>query len=281
MVLPKNSYERFTMNSLIEVFSHPFMQRALIAGIMLAISAALVGVPLVLKRNSMLSDGLSHVGFGAFAIAAVLGLVPLSVAIPLVIIVSFFILRLEQNSRIHGDALTAIISVSALALGTFIVSLSGSNVDINSYLFGSILSIGDSEIWASLALVLAVLIIFTLFHNQIFAITFDEKFARAIGINTGLFNTIFAILCSCVVVIGMRLMGALLISSLIVFPTLSAKSLFHSFKSVLISSACISCIAFVIGLLLSYTLATPTGATIVLVNLFVLLIAKIIGFINR
>ncbi len=269
------------MNSLVEMFSYSFMIRALIAGVLISLSAALVGTPLVLRKNSMLGDGLSHVAFGAFALASVLGLTPLPVAIPIVILVSFLILRLDENSRIHGDSAIALMSASALAIGTFIVSLAGTNVDINNYLFGSILSINDSEVWLAGIMTLLIIGIYAAFHNKIFAITFDEKFARAIGINVKLYNALFAILCSIVIVLGMRLMGALLISSVLVFPTLSAEILFKKFKSVVVASVVFAVIDFVIGLIISYLLSTPTGATIVIVNLFTLIVLKTLSRIIK
>lgn len=264
------------MNSLVEMFSYSFMVRAFIAGVMISLSAALVGTPLVLKKNSMLGDGLSHVAFGAFAFAVALGLAPLWVAIPIVILASFFILKLGNSSKIHGDSAIAVLSASALAIGTFIVSLAGTNVDINSYLFGSILSIGQGEILFSLGLLVAVVTIYIAFHNKIFALTFDENFARAIGVNTKLLNIVFAILCSILIVLGMRLVGALLISSLIIFPTLSAQTVFKSFKSVTVAGAILSVVAFVVGLVASYLLGTPTGATIVIVNLLTLIALKLL-----
>lgn len=265
------------MNSLFEMFSYSFMLRALIVGVLISLSAALIGVPLTLKRNSMLGDGLSHVAFGAFAAATVLGLAPIPVAIPIVIIVSFFVLRLNENSKIHGDSAIALMSASALAIGTFITSLAGTNVDINSYLFGSILAVSIDEVWLAVVLLSIILAFYIGFHNKIFALTFDEKFAKAIGINTKLYNAIFAILCSVVIVLGMRLMGALLISSLIIFPTLSAQTVFKNFKSVTISSAVFAVINFVAGLIISYLLSTPTGATVVIVNLCTLVILKVLN----
>ncbi len=265
------------MDSLVEMFSYAFMVRALVAGVMISLSAALIGTPLVLKKNSMLGDGLSHVAFGAFALATVLGLAPIWVAIPIVILASFFILKLGDNAKIHGDSAIAVLSAGALAIGTFIVSLAGTNVDINSYLFGSVLSVGESEVLLTFILLLAIVAIYAIFHNKIFALTFDEKFARAIGINTKVLNAIFAILCSVLIVLGMRLVGALLISSLIIFPTLSAQTIFKSFKRVTIAGAILSVVAFVIGLVASYLLGTPTGATIVIVNLVILIILKILN----
>ena len=255
------------MNNFLEMFSYAFMVRALIVGVLLSLSAALVGVPLVLRKNSMISDGLSHVGFGPFAIAALLGLTPLWFALPVVILTSFFILRLNENNHITGDSAIALISTSALAIGTFVVSLSGSNVDINNYLFGSILSLGTADIIAGIILSILVIGLYIICHHKIFAVTFDEPFAKSIGIKTGRFNMIFAILCSVVIVLGMRLMGALLISSLIVFPVLSAKQVAKSYKSVVLLSAIFAVLAFVSGLIISYLLNTPTGATVVLTSL--------------
>lgn len=269
------------MNSLLEMFSFGFMMRALIVGSLISLSAALVGTPLVLKKNSMLGDGLSHVAFGAFALASVLGFAPLWVAIPIVIIASFFVLRINENSKIHGDSAVALMSASALAIGTFIASLAGTNTDINSYLFGSILSVSETEVFLALGLFMTVIIIYVLFHNKIFALTFDEKFARAIGINTKLYNAIFAVLCSVLVVLGMRLMGALLISSLIIFPTLSAQTIFKNFKLVTIVGAILAVVNFVLGLIISYLCKTPTGATVVIVNLFTLVVLKILNRIIK
>ena len=263
------------MNNPLELFNYEFMVRALVAGILLALSAALVGVPLVLKRNSMLGDGLSHVGFAAFAVALALGLAPTWVAVPVVILVSFLILHLGQNAKTYSDAMIAMVSVGALAVGTFVASLSGASVDINSYLFGSILAVDMGEVWLAVGLAIVVVLIYVFWHHQIFAITFDEKFARSIGIRTRVYNMIFAILCSLVVVLGMRLMGALLISGLIVFPVLSAQAICRNFKGVLAMSTIIGVVTFVVGLVLSYVLAAPTGATVVLVGIAVYLVAKV------
>ncbi|MBR1749077.1 MAG: metal ABC transporter permease [Bacilli bacterium] len=267
------------MEILIEMFSYSFMVRALLVGVFLAISASLVGVSLVLRRNSMIGDGLSHVSFGAFALATVLGLAPLSFALPVVILVSFFILRLNENSKIHGDSAIALLSAGSLALGTFVISIvKGVNVDMNSYLFGSILSVSQADFICSILLSVFVVLIYAFSYSRIFAITFDESFAASIGIKTGFYNALFSILCSLVVVIGMRLVGALLISSFIIFPTLSSMQVFKSFKAVVVSSVLVSVFAFVLGLILSYLLSTPTGATIVLVHLAIFILFKIGGF---
>ena len=268
------------MDSLFEMFSYTFMVRAFVSGVLISLSAALVGVPLVLRKNTMLGDGLSHVAFSAFAIASVFGLLPIPFAIPVVILASFLILRLNQNSKIHGDSAIALMSASALAIGTFFVSLFGTNVDINNYLFGSILSIGGAEVVFAFGLLLVVLVMYAFLHNKIFAITFDERFAKSIGVKTEIYNVLFAILCSVVVVLGMRLVGALLISSLIVFPVLSAQTLYKSFNKVVIFSAVLAVLSFVVGLISSYFLVTPTGATIVIVNLLILVVLKILEKIN-
>lgn len=270
------------MNSILEMFSYSFMTKAFIVGILISICASLIGISLVLKRNSMIGDGLSHVGFGAFAIATVLNFAPLEFALPIVIISSFLILRLNENSKIHGDSAIAILSSSSLAIGTFVISITkGVNTDINNYLFGSILSISNSDLILSIILSIIVIILYLLCYNQIFALTFDETFAKSIGVKTEVYNIIFACLCSVVVVLGMRLMGSLLISSLIIFPTISAMQIAKNFKGVVILAVIVSLINFVVGLTLSYFLSTPTGATIVIFNLVTLIIFKIFNLIRR
>ena len=270
------------MNSILEMFSYSFMTKAFIVGILISICASLVGISLVLKRNSMIGDGLSHVGFGAFAIATVLNFAPLEFALPIVIISSFLILRLNENGKIHGDSAIAILSSSSLAIGTFVISITkGVNTDINNYLFGSILSISNSDLILSIILSIIIIILYLLCYNQIFALTFDETFAKSIGVRTEVYNIIFACLCSVVVVLGMRLMGSLLISSLIIFPTISAMQIAKNFKGVVILAVIVSLINFVVGLTLSYFLSTPTGATIVIFNLVTLIIFKIFNLIRR
>ncbi|MBR3386592.1 metal ABC transporter permease [Candidatus Saccharibacteria bacterium] len=265
------------MTWLIEMFSYSFMQRALIAGVLISICAALVGVSLVLRKNSMLGDGLSHTAFGAFAIATAFNFAPLWLAIPVVIITSFLILKFSSNKRLSGDILIALLSASSLAIGIMAISLvKGVNIDLNSYLFGSVLSIGWNDICLSFILTLAVILLYIFTHNRIFAITFDEDFAKAIGIKTNIYNAIFAIICSLVVVLGMRLLGALLISSLIIFPTLIAMQFAKSFGRVVVCSTIISIVNFIFGLVISYLIASPTGATVVIVNLIALIISRII-----
>lgn len=266
--------------NLVEIFSYSFMFRALVVGLLVSVCSALVGVPLVLRKNSMLGDGLSHTAFSAFALATVFGFTPLWFALPITILASFFILRLSKNGggktrKISGDSAIALLSASSLALGTFAISLSkGINIDLNSYLFGSILSVSEADVAISIALTLTVIVLFVLTFHRIFAITFDEAFARSIGVRTDVYDVIFAIICSVTVTLGMRLLGSLLISSLIIFPTVIAMSFAKTFKGTTILAVLISIVTFVVGLVLSFLLATPAGATIVLVNLAVLLLAR-------
>ena len=258
------------------------MVRALIAGVLIALCAALVGVPLVLRKNSMLGDGLSHTAFAAVAVATVLGLTPLWVALPVTMLASFFILRIGKNRKISGDAAIAVLSASALAVGTMAISVSaGVNIDLNSYLFGSVLAVGMTDVIVTAVLSVVVVLLFTLSFHRIFAITFDENFARSIGLKTELYDAIFAVICSAVVVLGMRLLGSLLISSLIIFPTLTAMSIARTFKGTTVLAVVISVVAFVIGLLISFLAATPTGATVVVANLVIFVVTKLVKIVLK
>lgn len=257
-------------NFFAELFSYPFMVRAFLVGTMVALCSSLLGVSLVLKRYAMIGDGLSHVGFGALALAKALNVAPLTLCIPVVTVSSVLLLRLNSLSRIRGDAAIALISTGALAAGVMIISLStGMNTDVCNYLFGSILSMTKSDVLLSTAISAAVLLLFVLCYNRLFAITFDSSFARATGTKAELFDTLLALLTSLVIVVGMRMMGAMLISSLIVLPALSAMRVCRRFKTVVISAALISVLCVWAGLLISYAKATPTGASIVACNLLV------------
>lgn len=270
------------MIELINMFSYHFMQRALVVGVLVSLCAALLGVSLVLKRYSMIGDGLSHVGFGALAIASALGLAPLAVAVPVVIVAAVLLLRLNKSSKVKGDAAIAMISSSALAIGVISVSLTtGMNTEVSSYMFGSILSLSESDAVLSAILSAAVLVLFILFYPRLFAVTFDEDFSRATGTNTELYNTLLAVLTAVTVVLGMRMMGALLISSLIIFPALSAMRLCKSFRAVVLTSAVISVVCFIIGVITSYFLETPTGASIVAVDLLAYALASLIGRLQK
>ena len=253
---------------ILEMFTYHFMVRALCMGVLVALCSALLGVTLVLKRYSMIGDGLSHVGFGALAIATAMNAAPLAVAIPVVIAAAFLLLRLTENSKIKGDAAVALISTGALAVGVMVVSMTtGMNTDVYNYLFGSILSMSEGDVALTGTVSAAVLILFVFFYNRIFAVTFDETFARATGLNARLYNSVIAVLTALIIVVGMRMMGSLLISSLVVFPAVTSMRTCITFRSVMICSAAVSTICLVAGLVISYLYAAPTGASIVLCNI--------------
>jgi len=267
-------------STLLEMLSYPFLVRAVVVGVLVALCAALLGVSLVLKRYSMIGDGLSHVGFGALAVATALNTAPLNVAIPVVVAAAFLLLRLSENSRIKGDAAIALISTGSLAVGVMVVSLTtGMNVDVMNYMFGSILAMSKEDVWLSVVLSVIVLAIYVLFYNKIFAVTFDENFAKATGTRTGIYNMLIAFLTAITIVLGMRLMGSMLISSLIIFPSLSAMRLFKSFRGVVIVSAIISIFSFIAGIVISYMYGSPAGASVVTVNIAVFVVFYIVGSI--
>lgn len=270
------------MNEIIEMLSFPLMQRAFIVGALVALCAALLGVSLVLKRYSMIGDGLSHVGFGAMALAAVLNQAPLVVAIPVVIVAAFLLLRIKDSAKIKGDAAIAVISTGALAIGVLLISVSNSgNVDLMNYMFGSIIAMKTSDVWLGICLSVAVLAVYIILYGKIFAITFDETFAKATGVRAGLYNSILAVLTAITVVLGMRLMGAMLISSLIIFPPLTSMRVFNSFRKVVVSSAIVSVLSLVTGIVISYLYSLPTGACIVCVNIVVLCVFGVVGKIKK
>ena len=287
---------------------YKFIRRALLVGVLVALCAALLGVTLVLKRYSMIGDGLSHVGFGALSIAAALGFVtsdalpaflpeglrggiaalctmiaetPLPFTLVIVIALAFLILRMSEHSTLRGDAAIALLSTTALAVGVLVTSLtSGMNVDVMNYMFGSILAMSQADVILSVSLSAVVLVLFLLFCNRIFAVTFDENFARATGTKAGMYNMLIAILTAVTIVIGMRMMGTMLISSLIIFPALTSMRIFANFRGVLISSAVVSVVCFVAGIMFSCLYSIPAGAAIVLANLCVFLIFSLIGRIR-
>jgi zinc transport system permease protein len=266
---------------LIQMLSYPFIIRALIVGILVSVCAALLGVSLVLKRFSMIGDGLSHVGFGSLAIATATGAAPLAVSIPIVGAAAFILLRITEKSRIRGDAAIALISTSALAIGVIIISLTtGMNMDVNSYMFGSILATTAGDVWLSAAISAVVLALFALFYNRIFAVTFDETFARASGLPVRGVGTLLALLTAVTIVIGMRIMGALLITSLLIFPALTSMRIFKKFRSVMICSGIIAPLCVITGMLASFGLNLPTGASIVAANLIVFAVFSAIGRIG-
>jgi zinc transport system permease protein len=251
-----------------EMFSYGFLVRAVLVGLPVSLCAALLGVSLVLKRYSMIGDGLSHVGFGTLAAATAMNVTPLYVSIPVVVLTAFLLLRISESSKIKGDAAIALISTSALAVGVVVISMTtGMNTDVCNYMFGSILAMKLSDVKLSLALAGIVLTLFALFYNKIFAVTFDESFARATGARAELYNMLIALLTAVTIVLGMRMMGALLISSLTIFPALTAMRVFKKFSTVTICSAVVSVVCFLAGVIASFAYDTPTGASVVIMNI--------------
>ena len=223
-----------------EMLSYPFLVRALVGGILVSLCASLLGVSLVLKRYSMIGDGLSHVSFGALSIAVAAGWSPLKVSIPVVVLAAFFLLRITEHGKIKSDAAIAMISAAALAIGIIVTSMTtGMTTDVSSYMFGSILAMSRTDVSLSVILSVVVLGLFLICYNKIFAVTFDENFARATGVNVSWYNVLIAILTAITIVLGMRMMGAMLISSLIIFPALTSMRLFKSFRGVVLSSGAI------------------------------------------
>ncbi len=268
-------------------FSYPFVQYALIAGILIALCAALLGVSLVLKRYSMIGDGLSHVAFGAMAVATVCGLAPMTVTLPITIVAAVILLGITSNSKIKGDAAIAMISVGALALGYLLLNIfsASANVsgDVCTTLFGStsILTLSETDVILCAVLAIVVILVFVLFYHKIFAVTFDEGFASATGTNAKAYNTLIAVITAVVIVLAMKLVGALLISALIIFPALSAMRIFKNFFSVIISSAIISVLCAVIGIFIAILYGTPVGSTIVAANIAVFIICMVTGKITK
>ena len=270
----------------------PFVQYALIVGVLIALCSSLLGVTLVLKRFSFIGDGLSHVAFGAMAIAGVLHLInDMLFVLPVTVLSAVLLLRTGQNTKIKGDAAIAMISVGALAVGYLLLSLFSTSAnlsgDVCTTLFGStsILTLTQAEVWLCTGLSLAVALIFAFFYNKIFAVTFDEDFARASGTKAEAYNLLIAVVIAVIIVLAMNLVGSLLISALIIFPAMSAMRLFKSFKSVTICSAVLSVTCALLGILISILWSTPVGSTIVAVDIGAFLIfctiAKIKGGIAK
>ena len=265
-----------------EMFSFTFLVRAFVVGMLVSLCASLLGISLVMKRFSMIGDGLSHVGFGSLALATAMNAAPLLVSIPVVIAAAFLLLRISENSKIKGDAAIALISTSSLSIGVVIISLTtGMNTDVCNYMFGSILAMSKNDVYLSVVLSVTVLILFVFFYHKLFAITFDETFAKAGGVKTGMYNMLIALLTALTIVLGMRMMGALLISSLIIFPALTSMRVFKRFKTVTICSAIIATVCFFIGIVISYFYATPAGASVVMLNIFAFLLFWAIGSLSR
>ena len=268
--------------------SYPFVVYALVVGVFIALCSSLFGVSLVLKRFSFIGDGLSHVAFGAMSVSAVLNLAnDTLLTMPITILVAIILLKLGENAKIKGDALIAILSVGSLAIGYMLVNMfsSSANVsgDVCTSLFGStsILTLTKTEVIVCITMSLVVISLYIVFYNKIFAITFDETFAKATGVNTERYNLFIAIIIAIIIVLGMNLVGSLLISALIVFPALSAMRLMKTFRAVVICSAVMSIICALLGILSSILLSTPVGSTIVLANIILFILSSIIGKVIR
>lgn len=277
------------LESLKIYFSYPFVRYAVIAGVLISLCAGLLGVTLVLKRYSMIGDGLSHVAFGAMAVAAVLGFAPMAVALPVTVGAAVLLLVASERGLIKGDAAIAMLSAGALAVGYLLLNLfpsanNGSlSGDVCSSLFGStsMMTLSAADVWLCVGLCVVVLGFFILCYHRIFAVTFDQRFATATGLRASVYNFMIAAVSGVVIVLAMKLVGALLISALIIFPALSAMRLFRSFKSVTLCSAVLAVTGSLVGLLLSLLYSTPTGATVVAVHIVIFALFSILRLIIR
>ncbi|MCR4734484.1 MAG: metal ABC transporter permease [Treponema sp.] len=276
------------IDTLIQYFGFPFVRYAFIVGLLISVCSSLLGVTLVLKRFSFIGDGLSHVAFGAMSVAAVVNLTnQMYLVLPITIISAILLLKTGSRTKIKGDAAIAMISVASLALGYLLMNVfsASSNLsgDVCTTLFGStsILTLTKGEVWLCSGLSAAVIIAFIIFYNKIFAVTFDENFAQAVGTHASIYNLVIAIIIAVIIVLAMNLVGSLLISALIIFPALSAMRIFKSFKSVTICSAVLSSICSIIGLLISILAGTPVGSTIVATDLAAFLLCTLIGLIVK
>ena len=269
-------------------WAYPFVRYALVVGVLIALCSSLLGVTLVLKRFSFIGDGLSHVAFGAMAIAAVLQITnEMPLVMVITVISAVLLLRTGQNTKIKGDAAIAMISVGALAVGYLLMNIfsTSSNLsgDVCSTLFGStsILTLSSAEVWLCVGMSALVAAVFVLFYNKIFAVTFDENFARATGTKAGLYNLLIAVVTAVIIVLAMNLVGSLLISALVIFPALSAMRVFKSFRGVTICAAVLSVFCALFGILASILAGTPVGSTIVAVQIVLFFVFLLIGGLKR
>ena len=279
-----NIFEIFAANffKLTELFRYPFMVRAFAAGILIALCAALLGTVLVLKHYSLIGHGLADVGFASLSVAAAFGLPPMAVSVPVVITASFIIMAYSQRKGIAGDTALGIVATSSIAIGIIVTSLTrGFNIDVYNYMFGSILAMSASDTVMSLCLAVVVIGLFILFYNRIFLITADENFAISSGINVSVYQFLISFLTALTVVVGMKMMGTLLISSLIIVPAVTAKKIAGSFKSLVILSSVISVICFILGMAVSVIANIPTGAGIVAVSVVFMICAGVAGAVLR
>lgn len=264
------------MTSIIELLAYPFVYRALIAGALISVCASVLGVILVLKHYSLIGHGLSEIGFASISIASALGLPVMLVSAPAVIIASFVIMFVSQRFKTAGDIAIAIASSAALSLGVLVSSLTGQTSAMSSYLFGSVLALSDSDMLLAVMLSVLVMGVFIIFYNRLFLITYNEDYARSLGINTALYQLIISVLTALIVVTGMRIMGTLLISGIIILPAVTAKKFASGFRSLVIISGIISLAGFILGLVMSFMINLPAGAGVILVNTAILILVKVI-----
>ncbi len=277
------------MTELLRYFSYPFVRYAVVAGILISLCAGLLGVILVLKRYSMIGDGLSHVAFGAMAIAAVLGFAPMTVALPVTVAVAVLLLLAGEKRIIKGDAAIAMLSAGSLAVGYLLLNLFPSSDtgslsgDVCASLFGStsMMTLSTIDVWICVGLSVAVIAFFLIFYRKIFAVTFDEGFATTSGVRVRIYNFLIAAVSGIVIVLAMKLVGALLISALIIFPALSAMRMFRSFRSVVLCSAILAVLGSLIGLLAALLLSTPTGASVAVVHIFIFGVFSLVGRLKK
>ena len=263
------------MSEILEFFRYAFVQRALIAGSMISICASVLGVMLVLKHYSLIGHGLSEIGFASLSISSALNIPEIFIAVPSVVSASFIIMSVSRKYKTAGDIAIAVVSSAALALGIIISSLAGTASNINSYLFGSVLAISQSDMTVSIIFSLSVITAFIIFYNRLFLITYNEDYARSLGISTAIYQSVISFLTALTVVMGMKIMGTLLISGVIILPAVSAKSFAGSFKALVMISAMISLTAFISGLIFSFIFNLPVGAGVIIVNTAILITVKI------
>lgn len=261
-----------------QALQYDFILKALLVGVLIGISASVLGLFLVLKKYSMIGDGLAHVSFATVAIALWMSASPLLVSIPIVILASFFILKLSEKASMHGDSAISLVSSFSIAMAVLIASLAkGFNVDLMSYLFGSILVISNSDVFISAILSVVVILTVMVFYHDLFAVTYDEEYAQAVGMNTRFYNYLLAVLTSITIALGIRIVGTMLISSLIVFPTVTALQVAKGFRATILIATGISVLCVIMGVFISFAYNLPTGAVIVLMNA----IAFAFGFILK
>ncbi len=270
------------IESVYQALQYDFILKALLVGSLIAVSASVLGLFLVLKKYSMIGDGLAHVSFATVAIALWMSASPLVVSIPIVILASFFILKLSEKASMHGDAAISLVSSFSIAMAVLIASMAkGFNVDLMSYLFGSILVISNFDVIISAVLSLVVIVTVLFFYHDLFAVTFDEEYAQAVGMNTKFYNYLLAVLTSITIALGIRIVGTMLISSLIVFPTVSALQVSKGFRITILIATLISVLCVVLGVFISFAYNLPTGAVIVLMNAIAFALAFMVKLLRR